>query len=102
MRSWSTRRWRKGSPRFSARCPPGPDAVCRYLLTRCNMHVWQCDDSRPVPGLVPAEVKGPQPGRGELLIRVQAVGVTHTEMLWQPTTHTQSGDNRRHAIPGHE
>src|SRR5215469_14345462 len=21
MRSWSTRRWRKGSPRFSARCP---------------------------------------------------------------------------------
>src|SRR5947209_5405037 len=33
MRSWSTRRWRKGLPRFSARCPPGPDAVCRYLLT---------------------------------------------------------------------
>src|SRR3954469_2925046 len=33
MRSWPTRRWRKGSPRFSARCPPGPDAVCRYLLT---------------------------------------------------------------------
>src|SRR5215831_19339537 len=33
MRSWSTRRWRKGSPRFSARCPPGPDADCRYLLT---------------------------------------------------------------------
>src|SRR4051794_31977052 len=33
MRSWSTRRWRKDSPGFSARCPPGPDAVCRYLLT---------------------------------------------------------------------
>src|SRR5262249_52164335 len=33
MRSWSTRRWRKGSPGFSARCPPGPDAVCGYLLT---------------------------------------------------------------------
>src|SRR5262249_54084082 len=33
MRSWPTRRWQKGSPRFSARCPPGPDAVCRYLLT---------------------------------------------------------------------
>src|SRR4051794_23969659 len=27
MRSWSTRRWRKGSPRVSARCPPGPDVV---------------------------------------------------------------------------
>src|SRR5262249_42162552 len=124
--------WRKGSSRFSARCPPGPDAVCRYLLTpdpnprdpmiqttkvahrtiwpeqestlttRCNMNVWQCDDSRPVPGLVQAEVKTPEPQRGEVLIRVHAVGVTHTELLWQPTTHTKSGENRRHAIPGHE
>src|SRR3954471_21118719 len=106
MRSWSTRRWRKGSPGFSARCPPGPDAVCRYLLTpeqesplmrRCTMKVWHCDDSRPVPGLVPAEVESPQPQRGEVLIRVHAAGVTHTEMLWQPTTHTKSGENRRHA-----
>ena len=66
------------------------------------MKVWQCDDLRPVPGLVSAEVKTPQPGRGEVLIRVHAVGVTHTELLWQPTTHTKSGENRRHAIPGHE
>src|SRR5690348_12078496 len=66
------------------------------------MKVWQCDDSRPVPGLVSAEVKTRQPGRGEVLIRVHAVGVTHTELLWQPTTHTKSGENRRHAIPGHE
>jgi len=28
--------------------------------------------------------------------------VTGTELLWQPTTHTKSGENRRHAIPGHE
>ena len=66
------------------------------------MNVWQCDDSRPVPGLVPAEVETLQPQRGEVLIRVHAVGVTGTELLWQPTTHTKSGDNRRHAIPGHE
>ena len=66
------------------------------------MNVWQCDDSRPVPGLAPAEVETPQPGRGELLIRVHAVGVTYTEMSWEPTTHTKSGENRRHAIPGHE
>jgi NADPH:quinone reductase-like Zn-dependent oxidoreductase len=66
------------------------------------MKVWRCDDSRPVPGLVPAEVESPQPQRGEVLIRVHAAGVTHTEMLWQPTTHTKSGENRRHAIPGHE
>jgi NADPH:quinone reductase-like Zn-dependent oxidoreductase len=66
------------------------------------MKVWQCDDSRPVPGLVPAEVETPGPQRGEVLIRVHAVGVTGTELLWQPTTHTKSGENRRHAIPGHE
>jgi hypothetical protein len=66
------------------------------------MKVWQCDDSRPAPGLVPAEVETPQPQRGEVLIRVHAVGVTDTELLWQPTTHTKSGENRHHAIPGHE
>jgi NADPH:quinone reductase-like Zn-dependent oxidoreductase len=52
--------------------------------------------------LAPAEVETPQPQRGEVLIRVHAAGVTHTELLWQPTTHTKSGENRRHAIPGHE
>src|SRR5262249_38191409 len=72
------------------------------LTTRCKMKAWQCGDSRPVPGLVPAEVETSQPQRGEVLIRVHAVGVTGTELLWQPTTHTKSGDNRRHAIPGHE
>src|SRR5258708_32076755 len=66
------------------------------------MKAWQCDDSRPVPDLVPAAVETPQPQRGEVLIRVHAVGVTSTELLWQPTTHTKSGENRRHAIPGHE
>src|SRR6516162_9445896 len=66
------------------------------------MNVWQCDDSRPVPRLVPAEVETSQPQRGEVLIRVHAVGVTGTELLWQPTTHTKSGGNRRRAIPGHE
>src|SRR5262245_12468344 len=40
MRSWSTRRWRKGSPRFSARCPPGPDAVCRFLGEDC-LFAWK-------------------------------------------------------------
>jgi NADPH:quinone reductase-like Zn-dependent oxidoreductase len=66
------------------------------------MKVWQCDDTRPVPRLVSAEVETPQPGRGEVLIRVHAVGVTHTELLWQPTTQTKSGENRHRAIPGHE
>jgi NADPH:quinone reductase-like Zn-dependent oxidoreductase len=66
------------------------------------MNAWQCDDSRPVPELVQAVVETPKPQRGEVLIRVHAAGVTRTELLWEPTTHTKSGENRRHAIPGHE
>jgi len=66
------------------------------------MKAWQCDDSRPIPGLVQGEVEMPQPGHGELLIRVHAVGVIRTELSWYPTTHVKSGENRRHAIPGHE
>ena len=36
------------------------------------MKVCQCDDSRPVPGLVQAEVRTPGPKRGEIFIRVHA------------------------------
>ena len=37
------------------------------------------------------EEDGPllQPGRDELLIRVYAAGVTPTELLWYPTTHSK-------------
>jgi NADPH:quinone reductase-like Zn-dependent oxidoreductase len=66
------------------------------------MNAWQCDDLRPVPGLVQAKVETPKPQRGEVLIRVHAAGVTGTELLWEPTTRTRSGADRRHAIPGHE
>jgi NADPH:quinone reductase-like Zn-dependent oxidoreductase len=70
--------------------------------SRFRMRAWQFDDSRPAPGLFLAEAKMPEPAPGELLIRVCAVGITPTELQWQPTTHTKSGDVRRHAIPGHE
>jgi NADPH:quinone reductase-like Zn-dependent oxidoreductase len=36
------------------------------------------------------------------LIRVHAAGVTPTELLWSPTTHTKSGTARTFAVPGHE
>jgi NADPH:quinone reductase-like Zn-dependent oxidoreductase len=50
------------------------------------------------------EVEGPAPapGRGEVLIEVYAAGVTPTELLWYPTSHTKDGGSRTHAIPGHE
>ena len=44
----------------------------------------------------------PQPGEGELLIRVYAAGVTTTELLWYPTSHKKGGETRLRAVPGHE
>jgi NADPH:quinone reductase-like Zn-dependent oxidoreductase len=47
-------------------------------------------------------VARPKPGRGQILIRVYAAGVTTTELHWDPTTHKKSGEPRLNAIPGHE
>jgi len=49
-----------------------------------------------------AEVPAPLPPEGQILIKVQAVGVIATELRWYPTTHRQDGERRLHAIPGHE
>jgi NADPH:quinone reductase-like Zn-dependent oxidoreductase len=49
-----------------------------------------------------AQVPQPTPGKGELLIRVHAAGVTTAELEWDPTTHTKSGQERLNAVPGHE
>lgn len=48
------------------------------------------------------DVAKPETGSGEILIQVRAAGVTPSELLWSPTTHTKSGAARIHAIPGHE
>jgi NADPH:quinone reductase-like Zn-dependent oxidoreductase len=47
-------------------------------------------------------VPQPTPGRGEISIQVHAAGVTVTELVWYPTTHTKAGTPRENAIPGHE
>jgi NADPH:quinone reductase-like Zn-dependent oxidoreductase len=54
------------------------------------------------PGLILVELQKPEPGLGEILIHVHAAGVTPTELLWYPTTHTKSGTERTRAVPGHE
>ena len=66
------------------------------------MRAIQIDTSEDGQVLREAEVAQPTAGRGELLIRVYAAGVTPTELVWYPTTHTKSGQERRGAIPGHE
>ncbi|MGC3990293.1 MAG: NADP-dependent oxidoreductase [Chthoniobacteraceae bacterium] len=60
------------------------------------------EQSPPSPVLVGRDLPVPQPGAGELLIRVHAAGVTPTELVWYPTTHTKAGTPRLHAVPGHE
>ena len=59
-------------------------------------------DSAGPAELVEERVPQPQPGSGELLIRVYAAGVTPTELLWYPTSHTKTGEKRSRAVPGHE
>jgi NADPH:quinone reductase-like Zn-dependent oxidoreductase len=44
----------------------------------------------------------PSPSTDQVLIRVHAVGVTPTELLWYPSTHKKDGSIRADAVPGHE
>jgi len=66
------------------------------------MKAMRVNDAQQGPILVAASLPRPQPGDGELLIRVRATGVTPTELLWYPTTHTKAGGARTGAVPGHE
>jgi NADPH:quinone reductase-like Zn-dependent oxidoreductase len=59
-------------------------------------------DSSESPKLVETNIPQPQPGPGEILVRVAAAGVIRTELGWSPTTHTKSGAPRNNAIPSHE
>jgi len=53
-------------------------------------------------GLVEGESEQPEPNDGEVLVRVRAAGVTPSELVWYPTTHTKDGGERSGAAPGHE
>ena len=66
------------------------------------MKAMRVNNAQQGPVLVAASLTQPQPGDGELLIRVRATGVTPTELLWYPTTHTKAGEARTGAVPGHE
>src|SRR5262247_445379 len=66
------------------------------------MRTMRLSEAADGPVLIEEHVPKPQPGRGELLVRVYAAGVTPTELLWYPTTHAKNGERRSHAVPGHE
>lgn len=52
--------------------------------------------------LVYEDVPQPQPGDGEVLVRVYATGVTPAELGWGATWKTKAGVERQFPIPGHE
>lgn len=66
------------------------------------MKAMAVNNAKQGPILIASALPQPQPGEGELLIRVRATGVTPTELLWYPTTHTKQGGTRTRAVPGHE
>jgi NADPH:quinone reductase-like Zn-dependent oxidoreductase len=66
------------------------------------MKAVQLIASQPSPVLAEGDVPKPAAGRGEVLIQVNAAGVTPTELLWYPSSHTKDGQPRLRAIPGHE
>jgi NADPH:quinone reductase-like Zn-dependent oxidoreductase len=65
------------------------------------MKVMRLADKQPAQ-LVEASLSQPQPGPGQVLVRVSAAGIIRTELEWYPTTHTKDGAARTGAIPSHE
>ena len=53
-------------------------------------------------GLTYEEVPTPEPGTGDVLVRVHAASFTPTELTWPSTWVDRLGHDRRPVIPGHE
>ena len=64
------------------------------------MKVMRLADTKEQPAqLVEASLPQPQPGHGEVLVRVSAAGIIRTELHWYPTTHTKTGAVRTKRRP---
>jgi NADPH:quinone reductase-like Zn-dependent oxidoreductase len=66
------------------------------------MKAMQVNKAGQEPRLILVELQKPEAGLGEILVHVHAAGVTPTELLWYPTTHTKSGTARMTTVPEHE
>ena len=66
------------------------------------MKAMQVNAADQGPVLILVELQKPEAGLGEIVVHVRAAGVTPTELLWYPTTHTKSGTARMRTVPGHE
>ena len=66
------------------------------------MNVLRFNNNIKAPALIGGTALVPEPKADEILVRIYAAGVTPTELMWYPTTHTKAGGPRLDAIPGHE
>jgi len=66
------------------------------------MHALRVHEQGGAEGLSYEEVPMPEPGIGDVLVRVQAASFTPTELTWPSTWVDRLGHDRRPVIPGHE
>jgi NADPH:quinone reductase-like Zn-dependent oxidoreductase len=59
-------------------------------------------EQRGSEGLAHEEAPIPEPGTGDVLVRVHAASFTPTELTWPSTWVDRLGHDRRPVIPGHE
>lgn len=52
--------------------------------------------------LIYEDAPRPQPGQGEVLVRIHATGVIAPELTWSETYQTRAGNPRSLPIPGHD
>jgi NADPH:quinone reductase-like Zn-dependent oxidoreductase len=66
------------------------------------MHALRLHQQAAPEGLCYEEAPIPEPGTGDLLVRVHAASFTPTELAWPSTWVDRLGHDRRPVIPGHE
>ena len=66
------------------------------------MHALRIHERGGPEGLAYEEAPVPEPGTGDVLVRVHAASFTPTELTWLSTWVDRLGHDRRPVIPGHE
>jgi NADPH:quinone reductase-like Zn-dependent oxidoreductase len=66
------------------------------------MHALRVHEQTGLEGLTYEDAPTPEPGTGDVLVRVHAASFTPTELTWASTWVDRLGHDRRPVIPGHE
>jgi NADPH:quinone reductase-like Zn-dependent oxidoreductase len=66
------------------------------------MHALRVHEQGGPEGLTYEDAPMPEPGIGDVLVRVHAASITPTELTWPSTWVDRLGHDRRPVIPGHE